>query len=528
VHFGKGIVKHLFHSVAPADTAGSENNFMAKHGGTVVFAGAALLFAMVAVLMGLPGPDGNANSTYDVITRLAHTFTYRISRTPGQPFLDYSNFILWSVGGDRLVQAWYVLISALGVSILYRLLQEIRGCSPLAGACALALHPMFLAHVGGVGDFAVSLAFLLGALWAGVRGRVVVAGLALGMAVGCRLPLCLNVVPVAFLVGMAWRNKGASSREAIAKAASTGLLAGAVSLLMFAPLFAFYGASLMKNFPMQSLRYHVSAFGYRLLVGYGAAFWAIAAGAFLWRMRRRGPAIPPKARNGIGAAAVMIVLGSLATEFRVPGKPEYALPFLVGAILLFQVCSTKAWTYALLLSSLAVGVAVPSPYDNRRDVYGLQFTTGWYFESLTAARDNRLQINAVRDALASLPPRTVLVARCSWTEEQARMSDLEAISSYQGIQGLRAFAFAGLGEGKIALHFQEPKLREWLDQNQAAGPGQRMSVVYDEGNLGLLRRWGHLDLAQYGKPVVLGSAPLEALWRHAGQSVAGVVGSAGR
>jgi hypothetical protein len=489
----------------------------------VVFAAATLFFAMAATLMGLPGGDGNATSTYNVITLLAHTFTYGISRTPGQPFLDYCNFVLWSLGGDRAVQAWYVVVSAAGVSMLYRFLREARGSSPLVGACALALHPMFLAHVGGVGDFAVSLSFLLGALWAGARGMAVTAGLALAIAVGCRMPLCIYVFPVAFLVGMSWRNKGASSREAITRGAFAGLLAGVVSLLMYAPLFAFYGWALLKNFPMQALRYHASAFAYRLLVGYGAAFWAVAAAALFWRWKRRGQAGSLKDRNGITAAAIMIVVGNLITVFRVPAKPEYGLPLLLGAILLFQTRATKAWNYALLISSLAVGAAVLSPYDNRRDLYGWRFDTGWYLRNLTQARDNRLQINEIRAILASSPPRTLLVAVCSWTDEQARKSDAGTISGYQGIDGLRAIAFTGLGADRVAVHYQEPKLRELLDRNRAGGPGQRMSVVYEQNLLALLRRWDHLDLAQYGHAVNLASEPFEDLWRHAGQSNAGVV-----
>ncbi len=516
-------MKRLFDPVSPEGAARASKDRMARHGGIVIFAGATLLFAMVATLLGLPGPDFNAVSAYDVITRLAHSFTYGISRTPGQPFLDYCNFILRSVGGDRAVQAWYVLVSALGVSILYRFLREMRGSSPLAGACALALHPLFLRHVGGVGDFAVSLSFLLGALWAGARGMAVAAGLALGMAVGCRMPFCIYVVPVAFLVGVSWRNKGATSGEAIANGAFAGLLGGAVSLLMYAPLFAFYGWSLMKNYQMQSLRYHVTALAYRLLIGYGVAFWAIAAAALLWRIRRRDFTIPLKAHNGVTAAAVMIILGDLVTVFRVPGKPEYALPLLAAAILLLQTHATKGWTYALLLSSLAAGVAVLSPYDSQRDLYGWRFSTGWYATTLTEAREYRLQINAVRTALANSPPETILVTRCLWAEEQERKSDIVTISDYQGIAGLEAIAFAGLGSDRVAVHYQEPKLRDLLDRNRAGELGRRMSVVYEEVLLTELRRRNHLDLAPYGRPLVFTPAPLAALWRHAGQSIAGAV-----
>lgn len=488
-----------------------------------VFTGAALLFAAVAAVLRLPGADGNAIGTYDVIGRLAHSFTYAISRTPGQPFLDYCNFVCWSLGGDWAVQAWFVLVSALGVTALYRLLHEIRGGAPLAGALTLALHPLFLGHVGGVGDFAVSLSFLVGALLAGARGMAVAAGLALGLAVGCRLALCIYVVPVAILTAMSWRARGASWRAAAIKGACASLLAGGLSLLMYAPLFAFYGWSLLKNFPMQSLRYLVPAFAYRSLVGYGVMFWAAAAGLAFWALRRRNRAILLKSHNGVAPAAAFLLLGGLATLFRMSGKPEYALPLLAGAILLFQRYGAKGWTYALLLSSVAAGVLALSPYDNQRDVYGWRFDRGWYVKLLEQARDNRLQINIIRTALASLPQRTLLVARTGWTEAQAQRSDVKAIPGYKGVEGLTAYAFAGLGEDRVVVHFQEPKLKELLARIDTDQSGQRLAVVYEQKIAGQLRRWDRLDLAQYGKAVILSSAPWPALWKHAGQSNAAAV-----
>ncbi len=37
----------------------------------------------------------------------------------------------------------------------------------------------------------------------------------------------------------------------------------------------------------------------------------------------------------------------------------------------------------------------------------------------------------------------------------------------------------------------------------AGPPGQRMSVLYEERLLAIVRRWQHVDLAQYGTPAVV-------------------------
>ena len=59
--------------------------------------------------------------------------------------------------------------------------------------------------------------------------------------------------------------------------------------------------------------------------------------------------------------------------------------------------------------------------------------------------------------------------------------------------------------------------------------GQSSSVVYDRTFTALMRRWNHLDLAQYGRAVDLPSEPFQELWRHGGQSNTEVVeGANGR
>src|ERR1019366_6562633 len=92
---------------APPSSIGRDQS---KYGPIAVFCAAVMIFACVASVMGLPGADTNARDTYNVITRLSRTLTYTLSRTPGQPVLDYCNYVFRSFGGDFAVQAWFVLV----------------------------------------------------------------------------------------------------------------------------------------------------------------------------------------------------------------------------------------------------------------------------------------------------------------------------------------------------------------------------------------------------------------------------------
>jgi hypothetical protein len=80
-----------------------------------------------------------------------------------------------------------------------------------------------------------------------------------------------------------------------------------------------------------------------------------------------------------------------------------------------------------------------------------------------------------------------------------------------------------LGEDRACVSFQEPKLRQLLEQARTGAGGQPMSVVYERTLTALLRRWNRLDLSRYGRAVDLPSEPFQELWRHAGQSNVDVV-----
>ena len=342
------------------------------------------------------------------------------------------------------------------------------------------------------------------------------------MAVGCRLVLCLQAIPVAILLWHACRRAGGSERDAKVQTARLAGLSLAAAVLMYAPLFAFYGPALLVNFPWQTLRYHVSAFTFRMLIGLGACFWALVAAFAVSHFKRLRAPAPHRAR-GVLAAALLMSLGCSMTLFRVPHKAELALPVLAGTILVFQVFAGRVWSYALLLTSIIGGLAVLAPYDNQTGVYGWKVGQGWYEKTMEAARENRLQINTVRAALARQPNGTVLLARCAWTEEQARRAGEQVVSEYAGVQGLALLRFAGLSDQSALGCLNDPKLSTLLDRIKAGTTSQPIRIVHDKELTGLLTKGSTSGPAYFGTPLELPVAPAEELWKHLGKSNADVV-----
>jgi hypothetical protein len=420
----------------------------------LLFCAITAAFAGVALFIGLPGADGNACETYNVITRLSQTLTYTLSRTPGQPVLDYCNYVSRSLGGSLALQAWFVLVSSLGITALYVLLRDLQGHAPLIGALALALNPLFVTHVGGVGDFAVSLSLLIISLMLAVRRKVFLAGAILALAVGCRLVFCIFVFPASVLLGLTLYKSGASRRQCLIAVAQMTATTTLLSGIEYAPSLSFWGRSLFQNLPFQGIRYHISAFLFKLFISMGAPVW--------------------------------LLIGSLCV------------------ILVIQSCASRRWAVALILASLSAGIVLLSPYYRTRDRYAWHFEKGWYWQNYLAAYDNQSHLESVRSGLSTLPPKTLLITSMHWTIEHEEHSDLQTVARFPTAAPGMLKSFTGVRNERFIVSFQEPQLRTLLENVTRNVPAnERLAVVYDADCFGLLRRWAKFDPGQYGRPVDL-------------------------
>jgi MFS family permease len=479
---------------------------IAKHS-AYLFLVASLVYLVVAVVLGVPGTDGDATSVFNVITRLVEDQRYTLSRKPGQPLLDFINLLTWSAGGEIGLQAWFALVSAAGVTALYQLLRAAGAAAPLMGTLAVGLNPLFIGHVGGLGDFAVSLAFLMMALRAGQVGRTALAGVLVGLCSGCRLPYVVYAIPVAALAQSGpnlWRRR-----------ASVVLWAGGVSGLLYAPLLAVWGTELLKERILagQPLTYFLSAFLFRLLVSFGVLFWLLLGWLglrILWKKCYRGFC---PSRTDLAAALLLLIGGSIL--IRVPTKPELTLPIFLGVTIVLSTRCATVVSVALLGCSIVSGIVSLSPYDRNTGRYGWHLGAGHYAKTVEAAYDNRLMARTVPELLNRLPTDALFIGGVQWTEKQAQVAKIETVSDYDGIRGAIGYHFARVSGGQTLVSFQDSKLKEVLEKRRAYPRG---GVYYDGRFAGMTQRWIHVDLSDYGTPVVLDSRPLAGLLSVVGRS----------
>src|SRR5271157_1295593 len=399
---------------------------------------------------------------------------------------------------------YIVLVSAAGVTALYYLVRELGGKHPLLSVRTLALNPFFLTHAGGVGDFAVSSSLLIISLLFASRGKAVASGATLALAAGCRLVFCLYVIPVSVLLVFTMKAKGAPFRQCLRAGATAVGAAALLSAVEYGPSFSFWGWNLLHNLPFQGMKYHTSVFLFRLFIALGVPVLLVAGGVGISLIRRARKGYVLWTNPVAVVVAVLIILCCMAYLFRVPTKPDLTVPILIGIILAVQFCAGRRWAVALLIGSVLAGLVVFSPYDRQRDRYGWHFEEGWYRQNYQEAYLNRFHLEIVRSFLATLPPKSLLIARQRWTIEQSEHADLENVPRLAGVDLGLAFAFRGLGADRVIIDPADGNLRELLPKVTAeAAPGDRMTVFYEGSYLGVLRRWDHLDLAQYGRLATL-------------------------
>ena len=206
--------------------------------------GAPLIFASVALLTlasRLPflgagyGTDWDAWRMAAASREIAATGVYVASRLPGHPVPELLGALLRS-GGPLALNGVVALASALAAGLFALSWRALGGRSPIAAGLALAFTPVVFIHSVDAMDHVWALAFLMAALFSAISRRPLAAGMALGLAIGCR-PGSLWILPT--LIWLAARKRDGLPRWR--DATRLTLSAGFVGALLFLPVFDRYG-----------------------------------------------------------------------------------------------------------------------------------------------------------------------------------------------------------------------------------------------------------------------------------------------
>jgi hypothetical protein len=268
---------------------------------------------------------GNAK----IAQEIAETGRYTMARPPGAPVYELTTALL-SWGGPAALNGLSALAGAMSVAI-FALLARRVGCRDwLLAAAAFGFCAVFYISSVTSKDFTMACAFvLLSALFV-TKGWPLRAGIALGLAMGCRLTSGAILLPLALAL-FHYQPRETRFRQLVLFVASTSV----VAVLVFIPAFARYGVSFLTYFePVYypswltvASRGSIDVWGVLGCVGLVAA----AAGAFCFR-RSITSISGLAAYPALAWGAVVLIYAALYVAF--PDQAAYFLPAVPFTILI--------------------------------------------------------------------------------------------------------------------------------------------------------------------------------------------------
>jgi hypothetical protein len=276
------------------------------------------------------------------------TGTYGSSRVPGHPFQDLLDAALlpWGPAGLNGATA---LFSCVAVFFFYRLARSFRLPHPFVLSLGFAFMPLVYVQSVNALDYMWAMAFLLATADAFFAGRLVLAGVCLGLATGCRITSFAFLLPLVL---------ASESRERGTILLRMGLVATAIAGLCYAPVLWTYGPGYLRythtHYPRLAFivkEATVDVFGLPGLVGLAAVLLTATRGG--WSRALRAPADPRWPR--LWLLSGLVTVGYAGLFLRLPDDAAYLLPIVPFG--LFALASLLTPRRVLVLSACLVASA---------------------------------------------------------------------------------------------------------------------------------------------------------------------------
>jgi hypothetical protein len=376
----------------------------------------ALALAAVAVLLTrLPwissgyGSDPDGYRVVMVARQIASGAGYEASRLPGYPVYEYLT-ALSATAAPWVSNAVTAMIST-GAFVLFALItRELAVRRYLLLALAFALTPVIYVSSTCTMDYIPALAGQLAAVYALLRRRPLLAGLALGLAVGCRitagalaLPLCL------------WMLLTQPRRAALRQCLAFGSTLLVVCALCFLPVWRRYGAGFFAFYDNGSYPPLGVVAARALPLVWGplglAALLVLICTVPLYYRYARSRLAEPHTRNALALALLAIAL-YLAAYLRLPDEAGYLVPAVPFVLLVIALLAPPRAVGAL---AIALMVSPWVGFDG-----GLPTLDGAIVEDHLVRESQLRQTRAIIDVAAGLSGRAAIV--CGWVLPRIRLA----------------------------------------------------------------------------------------------------------
>jgi hypothetical protein len=310
--------------------------------------------ALLALILYLPlvftgyGSDVDTYRVLDAGRNFVASADYVPSRRPGYVVYEMAVFALDRLGGSVLANLGSVFWALVGVICFLRILRRHQVKNAGLLALILVVHPLFWYNATVTLDYVWALGMLLAGFDLIENDRFDWAGLALGLAAGCRLS---SIIVAAGLFGYAWLRAPQKRLAVVIGAVLWGVLSGLAYILPWD--FAEWRASFWRisagGADLWSPLMQVGRFAYK-----NAYFWGFPAALMLVGLLLAARSIPAAWKNAerrrLVLLAGLVLVGSEILFWRFPIEPAYLLPTLPFWLLLVGLSERPRWVLAIFLA----------------------------------------------------------------------------------------------------------------------------------------------------------------------------------
>jgi len=315
---------------------------------------AAVFFAVRVPFLGYGhGTDPDAWRVAMTAHHLLETGDYFPSRLPGNPLHEFVT-VLFIPGGWVATNLATAAVSLAGVYVFAAILRRLEVPNRALALIGFAFAPLLLINSIATMDYMWALTAILGAYYAMLLRKPVLAGALLGVAIGMRLQSGVLWLPMVYLL---WRE------SRLRDAAPLTLAAAGVTLVAYAPVLVVYGPELL-NFYDAAVSYTdvLRLLGKEALGIIGGV--GVLVGALFSLRTLRGLPRDLRTDPQVGFWAGVIVLYFVSFT-RLPHEIAYLIPvFPFGLLIMARYFTRLALVGSVAAILLAGVIDVTTPADD--------------------------------------------------------------------------------------------------------------------------------------------------------------------
>jgi len=297
------------------------------------------IFAFVILLTRVPflydgyGIDSDSWSLAITARNIAETHQYEVSRFPGYPVQEIVSAIFYT-GKFFTLNFLTAILSTIGILYFVLFLRTLHFRQPLLAAAALAFVPVVFIESTTAIDYMWALSFILVSMYYVSRHKLILAGLFLGIAIGCRITSGAMLIPFAIM-----SLRGNNISENIVRIVKLTVVTLIIGATMYIPVYVKYGWSFFTYYdtpypaiPVVLYKFFIGVWG---LLGSAALLLAIVL-LLLPDSHVARKYLFPRSVNEKYIIAWLIAVDLYIIAFlRLPMEAGYLIPIVPFIILIF-------------------------------------------------------------------------------------------------------------------------------------------------------------------------------------------------